>query len=185
VWGGVVTAPVALEQRLIAFRRGFDQAFATAPITSVETFEDLLAVRVAGDAYALRVREITGLVASGKIVPLPSKRSELLGIAGNRGSLVAVYSLAALLGYRADSKPTPWLALAGGSEPIGLGFEAFEGFLRVRSGDMHEARPTEGARPHVGEVVLAGNQSLRVVDIASTIATLEVRSGTARSPKES
>jgi chemotaxis signal transduction protein len=180
-----MTAPVGLEQRFLLFRHAFDQAFATAPITSVETFEDLLAVRVAGDPYALRVREITGLVASRKIVPLPSKRPELLGVAGNRGSLVAVYSLSALLGYGVESKPTRWLALAGASDPIGLGFEAFEGFLRVRSGDVHAARSTEGARHHVGDVVLLGNQSRRVVDIPSTLATLEVRSGPAGSRKES
>jgi chemotaxis signal transduction protein len=180
-----MTAPVGLDQRLLLFRRAFDQAFATAPINTLETFEDLLAVRIAGDPYAIRVREITGLVASRKIVSVPSRRPELLGIAGNRGSLVAVYSLAALLGYGVDSSSTPWLALAGGSEPIGLGFEAFEGFLRVRSGDMHAARTKEGARPHVGVVVLVGNQSRRVVDIASTLATLEIRSGTAGSPKES
>jgi chemotaxis signal transduction protein len=180
-----MTAPIGLEQRLLLFRHAFDKAFAAAPITTLETFEDLLAVRVAGDPYALRVREITGLVASRKIVPLPSKRPELLGIAGNRGSLVAVYSLAALLGYGADSKPTPWLALAGGSDPIGLGFEAFEGFLRVRSEEMHASRPTEGAGHHVEEIVLAGNQSRRVVDIASTLAALEVHTGAAGSPKES
>jgi chemotaxis signal transduction protein len=181
-----MTAPIGLEQRLLLFRHAFDKAFAAAPITTLETFEDLLAVRVAGDPYALRVREITGLVASRKIVPLPSKRPELLGIAGNRGSLVAVYSLAALLGYGADSKPTPWLALAGGSDPIGLGFEAFEGFLRVRSGDLHSARVAEGAKPHVGETVLVeGNQSRRVVDIPSTLGALAVHTGAAGSPKES
>ncbi len=183
-----MTAPSGLEQRLLDLRRAFDQAFAVAPNTTVETFEDLLAVRVAGDPYALRVREITGLVASRKIVPLPSRRPELLGIAGNRGSLVAVYSLAGLLGYGADSKPASWLALAGAHEPLGLGFEELEGFLRVRSGDVHVAHPAEGARLHVGQVVIVGNkssQSRRVVDIPSMLATLDVHAGVAGPPKES
>jgi chemotaxis signal transduction protein len=180
-----MTARVGLEDRLLGFRRAFDQAFAVPPITRVDTFEDLLAVRVAGDPYALRVREITGLVASRRIVPLPSRRPELLGVAGNRGSLVAVYSLAALLGYGADSKPASWLALAGTGEPIGLGFEEFEGFLRVRSADVHAARAAEAERPHVAEVVVVGNQSRRVVDIPSTLATLDVHAGVAGLPKES
>jgi chemotaxis signal transduction protein len=180
-----VTAPSGLEQRLLGFRRAFDQAFAVAPITAVEAFEDLLAVRVAGDPYALRVREITGLVASRKIVPLPSRRPELLGVAGNRGSLVAVYSLAALLGYGADSKPASWLALAGSGEPIGLGFEEFEGFLRVRSGDVHAAHAAEGAKPHVAQVVVVGNQARRIVDIPSTLAALDVHTGVAGPLKES
>jgi chemotaxis signal transduction protein len=180
-----MTAPFGLDQKLLGFRRAFDQAFAVAPATTVEMFEDLLAVRIAGDPYALRVREITGLLASRKIVPLPSRRPELLGLAGNRGSLVAVYSLALLLGYGAESKPPSWLVLAGSSETIGLGFEEFEGFVRVRSGDMHAAHPAEGTRPHAREVVRVEKQSRRVVDIPSTLGTLEVHTGVAGPPKES
>lgn len=168
-----MTAPVGLEERLLSFRRAFDQAFAVAPTATVEVYEDLLAVRVAGDPYALRVREITGLVASRKIVSLPSRRPELLGVAGIRGSLVAVYSLAALLGYGVESKPPAWLALPA-DEPIGLGFEEFEGFFRVRSRDVQ-----------AGEVVVMANQSRRVVDIPSTLAALDVHAGAAGPPKES
>jgi chemotaxis signal transduction protein len=179
-----MTVPFRVEERLASFRHAFDQAFAVAPITTGDTFEDMLAVRIAGDPYALRLRAITGLVASRKIVPLPSRKPELLGVAGIRGSLVAVYSVAALLGY-VDSKPTSWLALAGTSEPIGLGFEEFEGFLRVRSRDVFAAPPAEGARPHAGEVVRVENQSRRVVDIPSMLGTLAVHAGAAGSSKES
>ena len=179
-----MTAPRGLEERLLGFRHAFYRAFAVAPVTTRGTFEDLLAIRVSGDPYALRVRDITGLVVSRKIVPLPSRRSELLGIAGIRGSLVAVYSLAALLGYAADAKPTSWLALAGASSPVGLGFEDFEGFLRVRSGDVYAAPSTEGARPHVGEVVRVEHQSRRVVDVPATLEALAVRTGVAGPSKE-
>lgn len=180
-----MTAPLGLEEKLRSFRHAFDQAFAVAPVTTVETFEDLLAIRVAGDPYALRVREITGLVASRKVVPLPSRKPELLGVAGIRGSLVAVYSLATLLGYGADSKSIPWLALAGASDPIGLGFAAFEGFMRVRSGELHTARAVDGARPHVGQVVRVESHSRWVVDIPSTLGTLEVQAGAAGAHKGS
>jgi chemotaxis signal transduction protein len=180
-----MTAPLGLEQRLRSFREAFDQAFAAAPITTIAAFEDVLAIRIAGDAYALRVRDMKGLVASRKIVPLPSRKPELLGVAGIRGSLVAVYSLAALLGYGADSRAPSWFALAGASEPIGLGFEEFEGFLRVPSADVHAAQAAERSRPHVGVVIRVQNQSRRVVDIPSTLAAVEVPSGVAGSPKES
>jgi chemotaxis signal transduction protein len=180
-----MTAPLDLDQRLRLFRHAFDQAFAAAPIATVDTFEDLLAVRVAGDPYALRAREITELVASRKVVPLPSRRPELLGVAGIRGSLVAVYSLAALLGYAADSRPTSWLALAGASKPIGLGFEEFEGFLRVRSGDVYPAPPEEGTTRHIGDIVRVANQSRRVVDTGSMLGALAVHAGIAGSSKES
>jgi chemotaxis signal transduction protein len=180
-----VTTPGGVGERLLAIQRAFDEAFAMAPRPSRGTFEDLLAVRLAGDPYALRLRDIAGLVVSRKVVPLPSGRPELLGVTGHRGSIVAVYSLAALLGYGTDSKPTPWLALAGGSEPVGLAFEELEGFLRLPSGDVHTASPGEGARPFAGEVVLVGSLLRRVVDIPSTLATLEVHAGNAGLRKES
>jgi chemotaxis signal transduction protein len=180
-----MTAPYNLEQRLRSFRHAFDHTFAAAPLTTVEAFEDLLAIRLAGDAYALRLCEIRGLVASRKIVSLPSRRPELLGLAGIRGSLVAVYDLAALLGYRADSKPPSWLALAGASESIGLGFEAFEGFLRVRSADVHDAQLAERATSHVGKVVRVEKQSRRVVDIPSTLRTLALPASMGGPPKDS
>jgi len=180
-----MTTPHGLEHRLEHFRHAFDQAFAAAPTGTVETFEDLLAVRVAGDRYALRAGEIRGLVVSRRIVPLPSRRPELLGVAGHRGMLVPVYSLAALLGYGAGLTATPWLALVGGSEPLGLGFEQFEGFLRVRSGDIRTARDPGRATPHAGQVVLVDNQSRQVVDIPKALGQLAVRAGTAPSLKES
>jgi chemotaxis signal transduction protein len=169
-----MTAPVSFEQRLLGFRQAFDQAFAVAPFNKVETLEDLLAIRVAGDAYALRMRDISGLIASRKIVPVPSRRPELLGLAGNRGGIVTVYSLGALLGY--DSGAASWLALA--RESVGLGFEQFEGFLRVRTGDIHA---TTSATRHTGHVVVVGSESRPVVDIPSMLAALDV----AGSPKES
>jgi chemotaxis signal transduction protein len=179
-----MNAPFDLETKLASFRDAFDRAFAAAPITAAEESEDLLAIRVAGHAYALRLREIRGIAASRKIVPLPSSRRDLMGIAAIRGTLVAVYSLAVLLGYGADSKPTAWLALVGATDPIGLGFEEFEGFLRVRSTDLHATQPAEGRRPGAGEVVRVDGQSRRVIDIPSTLGTLEVRAGAAGSPQE-
>jgi chemotaxis signal transduction protein len=180
-----VTAPLGFEERLARFRREFDEAFAAPPTTTVEASEDLLAIRIAGHPYALRMREIREVVASRKIVALPSHKAELLGLAGIHGSLVAVYSLAALLGHRADSKPLSWFALAGGADPVGLAFEQFEGFLRVRAADVHATHPAETGKPPVGQVVRAQGQSRRIVDIPSTLGALEIHTGLAGPPKES
>jgi purine-binding chemotaxis protein CheW len=180
-----MTASLDFEQKLLYFRHAFDHAFAVAPATAVDASLDLLAIRVAGDPYALRVREIVGLVASRRVVPLPSRRPELLGLAGIRGSIVTVYGLAAVLGYGADSKPTPWLALAGAAESIGLAFEEFEGFLRVRAGDVYAAPLAESTRPHVRDVVRIESQSRWIVDVSSTIGTLAVHAGVAGPSKES
>ena len=180
-----MTAPLGFEGTLRSFRQAFDQTFAAPPINRVETFEGLLAIRVAGDPYALRVREIRGVVASRRVVPLPSPKPELLGVAGIRGSLVAVYSLAALLGHGADGKAPSWIALAGAAEPVGLAFEGLDGFVRVRAADLSAPQPGNGARPHVGELALVQGQSRRIVDLPSTLAALEAHAGSAGSAKES
>ena len=180
----LVTTSPELDPRLLRLRDAFDQSFATAPVVDVEALEDLLAIRVADDPYALRMRVIAGLAASRKIVPLPSQSPHLLGVAGIRGSLVPVYSLAGLLGYPSASKPASWIALAGSPDAVGFGFEEFEGFLRVRSTDVHAAHVTDVARTGAGEVVRVGQQVRRVIDLPSILNTLKVRPGAAGSTKE-
>jgi chemotaxis signal transduction protein len=172
---GLVTTAFDLEERFRSYRRAFDEAFAVAPAETTETYEDLLSIRVRGDAYALRLREVTGLVTSRKIVPLPSRRPELLGVAGNRGVVVTFYSLAVLLGHGSDARSPSWLALAG-SEPIALGFEAFESFLRVRSNDIHKSL-SSSASAHIGHLARVDNRSIPVIDIQSTLKTLVAQTG--------
>jgi chemotaxis signal transduction protein len=118
-----------VSHRAEELRRSFDRRFAE-PLT-VETLAmvDLLGVRFGDDAYAVRLSEVSGLFADRKIIPIPSSISALLGIAGLRGGLVAVYGLRALLGYPPTSDSPRWLMLAGSD--IGLAFEHFEGYLRA------------------------------------------------------
>ncbi len=179
-----MTTSFHLDDRLLAFRRAFDDAFSRAPATSVEASEDSLAIRVADESYVIRVHEISGIVASRKVVPLPSRRPELVGVAGIRGSLVTVYSLAALLGFEASAGPTSWLALVGVSASVGLGFEEFEGFLRAPAADLHTPRAEEGGRPHEAAILRAGRRALRVVDVQSVLRALDESAGAAGAEKE-
>jgi chemotaxis signal transduction protein len=180
-----MTPRESLEEKLVQLRQAFDSTFASLPAPSVDSDEDFLAVRVGGDPYALRSVDIKGIVPSRKVVPLPSRRPELLGLVGHRGSLVSVYSLAALLGYIIESTGTPWLALVGSSDPIGLGFQEFEAFLRVRSADIHHAEEPTGDRHNQREVVRVGNLSRPIIDIRSMLGALDSRAGTAGPGKES
>src|SRR5436309_1156564 len=91
----------AASARVSELRRAFDGTFAKAIRTAggEAQEEDLLAVRIFTHAYAIRVAEIAGIITSRKIVPVPSRRFELLGVAGLRGGLIPVYHLGALLGH--------------------------------------------------------------------------------------
>ena len=109
--------------------QAFDAAFAEAPHTDAQKFEDLLAIRLGGEAHALRLSEVAGLFARRKIVRLPSALPELLGLVSLRAAIVPVYDLGALLGCAHQTEPH-WLVLAA-SASIALAFDELEGYQRV------------------------------------------------------
>jgi chemotaxis signal transduction protein len=162
-----VTTPSSFATKVEELRSAFDQARAT-PFSSnaEEQTESLLAVRVSQDAYAVRVAEISGLVTDKKIVAFPSPMSELLGVAGIRGALVPVYSLAALLGYGVDAGQLRWLALCGTEEPLALAFSAFEGYLQIPRAQLYSAEQKDVRRTHVTHVAQAAESVRAVVSIS-------------------
>jgi purine-binding chemotaxis protein CheW len=167
------------EQTVLGLRHAFDAAFASPPPVAAEDVIDMLLVRIAGDPYALRSRELSGLVAGRKVTPVSARRPEFLGLAGIRGAVVPVYSLVVLLGYGAPPASSRWLGLAGGKEAVGLAIQEFDGFVRVRAQDVHPVGDAS-ARPHVREVARVGDLPRPVVDLASVLAVVNgPRSGAA------
>jgi chemotaxis signal transduction protein len=110
-------------------RLAFDRAFAEPIRLDTRLKVDLLAVRIDGQAFAIRLSEISGLFADKKITPVPGSHAALRGIAGFRGAIVPVYDLQILLGHSSAATPR-WLVIAAAA-PVALAFEAFEGQLRV------------------------------------------------------
>lgn len=162
--------------KVAELRSVFDQA-RTAPFSSgaEEQTEDLLAVRVCRDAYAIRVGEISGLATDRKIVTYPTRIPELLGVAGIRGALVPVYSLAMLLGYNAETERTRWFALCGVEDPVALVFSDFEGYIRVPLTQLYAAEQGDAARAHVQRVVCAADMVRAVVSISLIRKTIQGR----------
>ncbi len=156
------------------------------PFTSeaAERIENLLAIRVCGDAYAIRISEISGLANDRKIVPLPSAISELIGVAGIRGALIPVYSLAALLGYGAEGAPGRWLALCGAGEPVGLVFSQFEGYVMVPLSKVYTAEGKDEAQTHVTHVVHTADVVRAVISIPLIREVIRRRCGNQSESKE-
>ena len=100
-------APQA-ESATLALRRAFDRSFAALP-AEAPPFEDLLTVRAAGDTFALRLRDVAELIAGLLVAPLPSATPHLLGLAGLRGGVVPVFSLASLLGAAGPAGAPRWV----------------------------------------------------------------------------
>jgi purine-binding chemotaxis protein CheW len=155
-------------------RRAFDRSFAEPPAGEVAPAEGFLAVQVGGDAYALRLREVIGLFKDRRVIPLPSPLPGLLGIAGFRGSVVPVYDLRSLLGYRQAEESPRWLVLTSPSDLVGLGFDAFEGQLSARREDV--AAASRGvARAYVSQAVRGSGLVRPIVDVASVVEAIRSR----------
>jgi chemotaxis signal transduction protein len=166
-------------------RNAFDRARAI-PFSSqtVEQIENLLAIRVSGDAFAIRLSEISGLATDRKVVAFPSPIPELLGIAGIRGRLVPVYSLAALLGYSANADQGRWLALCGAEEPVGLAINDFEGYLRAPAAHFYTAEPKDAVSTHVTHLVRTSDVVRAVVNIPLLVEVIQRRCSDASDSKE-
>ena len=171
-------------------RRRFDAAFVVAPVDRDEDLESFLAVKIGNEKYALRVRDVTGFAAARKIVPLPSPIAEMLGLAGIRGSVVPVFSLAAMIGYEQAQDPPRWFLLCRAAEPIALGFDEFEGYLELPSADRSElAEAGDGdapraSRDHVRHVVRARGEVRGVIDVPSVVTAIEAKVAAALAVKE-
>src|SRR5215470_1210816 len=87
-----------LSERARDLKHTFDRAFAAPVLTDTDATEDLIEIGAGGSLYCLRLSEITGLYNDKTITSLPGSPPALLGIAGFRGAIVPIYSLAALLG---------------------------------------------------------------------------------------
>ena len=140
-------SPASIATRAADFRHAFDKAFASSRVSgNAADGEDFLTIRIGGDGYAIRLREIGGLVKRRRIVACPSIVPEFQGVAGVRGTLVSVYSLATLLGYGISADAAPWLLLCnaktseGTEETIGFAFPEFLGFVRALPGQIYSAR---------------------------------------------
>jgi chemotaxis signal transduction protein len=118
-------------RHLARLKTDFDGSFAAAPPVGPPGEQvALLLLRVCGDRAAVRLSDIQGLLPCPPVVPVPSAAPALLGVAGVRGGIVPVFSLARLCGYPGDAEPPRWMLLCG-EEPLGLAFSTFEGHVRA------------------------------------------------------
>jgi chemotaxis signal transduction protein len=156
-------------------RREFDAGFAAPPADRGEEVERFLALKIRADAYAIRIQEMAGFAAARKVVPLPSPIAEMLGLAGLRGVVVPVYSLAALLGYRLDDGPLRWFVLCGGADKVALGFTELDGYLELPRAQVRAVDTRDTERKHVREVLCAGDQVRAIIGVSVVLEGIEKR----------
>ncbi|MBX3158317.1 MAG: chemotaxis protein CheW [Deltaproteobacteria bacterium] len=119
--------------RAADMRAAFDAAFARAPDEDAAAHLELLVVRAGAATFAIPQPQVAELHAHVRIVPVPTRCRELLGVAHVRGAIVPVYDLRAALEQATTAPPAWLLVLAGGRAAVA--FDAFERHLRVPLGE--------------------------------------------------
>jgi chemotaxis signal transduction protein len=173
-----------VESKAAELRQAFDLSFALPPPQASQEVEDLLTIRVAGDPYAIRLRDIAGIVAGRRVIPVPTVTLDLLGLAGIRGGVVAVFGLASILGYGQAPGSPRWMILCGAEEPIALAFSDFEGYLRLPKSSLHADENLRTARQYVNQVASTEAGARAVISIPLVVATIRNRTGHNRLAKE-
>lgn len=143
-----------------ALRRDFDGSFALPTRAPDVGSVDLLAIRVRGKPFALRIGEIAGVATGRRLTQVPSSNPALLGLVGVRGTLVAVFDLGTLLGEPLAGQPARWVALCGGHDQLAVAFDDVEGHLRLLESELGA---TEGERHALVEHVIRGDGALRPI----------------------
>ena len=172
-------------------RQEFDSTFQALPPVAPVARETLLAVRVGGQPYAIKLAETAGLVTGRQIVTVPSALPELRGVAGIKGALVPVYSLAACLGH--EDGDARWLVLHRSDEALAFAFTEFEGVLEVagvellapiRDPSASGPEGGQGASSHIRHVLPASAGLRSVLSLESVARTIKERVGALQPPKE-
>ncbi len=140
--------PSGLSGRARELRLAFDRGFTEPLHRDAAPSVALLAIRVGGEPCAIRLAAIAGLHADKVVTPVPGTDRTLLGMAGFRGAILPVYSLAALLGNLPGETVPRWLVIVAAA-PVAFAFESLEGHLNVPRQAILASPPRAFVRNHV------------------------------------
>jgi chemotaxis signal transduction protein len=164
-----------ISARAHALRETFDRGFAHIPAAAGDAFEGVLAIRVCDEPYAVALEEVHGLFVDRKVVALPGRCSESMGITCLRTGIIAVYSLRAFLGYPPVETPARWLISTGERQPFALAFERFDSYARVPRSEFLSA-PQTGREGHIqGTTTIAGERR-SIISLRSILRSISTRS---------
>ena len=165
----------AISTRARMLRENFDSGFAHPPAAERDAFDGVLTIRVCGEPYAVALDEVHGLFVDRRVVPLPARCPESMGITCLRTGIVAVYGLCAFLGYPLTETPMRWLISVGERQQFALAFERFEAYARVPRSQLLPA-PATGGDGHIqGTATIAGERR-PVISLRSIMHSVSTRS---------
>jgi len=131
-----------LSHQVNALKRDFDRTFAEPMRRHSPQTLDLLRIRLGSDPWAVPLTDVAGLFSGKRVTPVPGRTPALLGVAGFRGNLAAVYDLPALIGLAPLPEPR-WLLVAE-ERRVAFAFGALDGHLRVEAASILPLGPEGG-----------------------------------------
>lgn len=157
---------------LAQLRAEFDQSFARKTVTAAQGQQDLLAVRADNMHLALRATQTAAVLRCPALTALPSSNAALCGLAGVRGTLVAVYSLAELVGGKRGSVANRWLALCAADLSVALLFDELVGYARVESHDILATQKGKAQVAGAGQLARFGGAQRPLLHIPELLETI-------------
>ncbi|BCJ92243.1 hypothetical protein IZ6_29780 [Terrihabitans soli] len=158
----------AASQRAAEMRAEFDRIFADESRVETALYCDVVIVEAGAQLCAIRLSELSGIVAGKTIVPVPGASVALRGVAGIRGAILPVYDLAVLIGRPPAASPR-WLAVAA-SASLALSFDRFERQLRIEESCFLASAPQSA---HRGGVVRSDAYSGPVLDLGAILKDID------------
>lgn len=158
-----------IEHNLASLKRAFDSAFQEAVAPQAADMVHLLTVRIAGATFALDLAELGGVVLAPRIIPIPAPVPGLLGLAGVKAKVVAVYSLAVLVGGQHENgEAVRWIALSGRDASVGLAFSQLAGVQLVARSAVRPV--TSGSPAHATGMIAYDSSPIWLLGVASITA---------------
>ncbi|HVT81301.1 MAG TPA: chemotaxis protein CheW [Phycisphaerae bacterium] len=171
------------ERIAAALRTAFDTTFAQPPTLSSTATTALLMVRVAGQQFAIKRSEMSGLAHADNIAPVPGPSAAFLGVTGLRGQILPIWSLAGLMGIAAaPPQPEEWLVLLGEGSRDACAFacETIEQTLVVSEEAFAQPSASDSASRNIQAVVRTDSALVPVLNLPALRASLRPRSNPAQ-----
>jgi chemotaxis signal transduction protein len=157
-------------------KKSFDRTFQEPLVERAQELVHLLIVRIGTPRFALRVADLAGLARAQTVAPIPGANSELLGLVGLKGRMVAIYSLAAMIGSpEASTEQNRWMVLCRCEREIALAFTAVTGTMMVPRAELNPVSP--GAPPHATDTVGSGAAQLWLLNVNSIAEAIAKKTG--------
>ena len=157
-------------------KRAFDLTFQQPLVERGQELVHLLMVRIGTARFALKVADLAGLARAQTVVPIPGAGSGLLGIAGLKGRMIAVYSLAAMIGSpELNTEQNRWMVLCRCEKEIALAFTAVTGTMMVPRAELSPA--SSGAPPHATDTVGSSSSQLWLLNVSSIAENIVKKTG--------